>query len=349
MNPAWQQYLRDHAGAEFADEHVVHYGNAARELRVASSGAIISDLSHLALLRARGPDAATFLQGQLTHDIHAATATHSPLAAHCSPQGRVLALLRILAREDGYGLLLPRALLEDTLARLRTYVLMAKVSLEPDPETVLIGYAAATAEATLTGLLGGCPTEDHGTLSTAAYTTVRLPGPHPRFVISGSAADIQTLWQKLDVNAAPVGAAPWRLLDILAGMPQVTPETADRFVPQMLNLDVLGAINFQKGCYTGQEVVARMRYLGKLKRRMFLLHCDADTPPGPGAALYSPALRSDEAAGTVVSAAPHPDGGSRLLAVLRLEAQDAAWRLGGINGPACQRGTLPYSWEKAAH
>jgi folate-binding protein YgfZ len=140
-----------------------------------------------------------------------------------------------------------------------------------------------------------------------------------------------------------VGADARQLLDILAGVPGLTPETVDAFVPQMINLDALHGINFKKGCYTGQEIVARTHYLGKLKRRMFLLHCAIDGLPAPATALYNTAQRSDEAAGAVVAAQRAPQGGIALLAVVQIEAvTQGELRLGGSNGPLCTLQSQPY-------
>ncbi len=347
---AWQARLAD-AGAVTEGGRVLHYGNPDLERRVALTGAVMADLGHWGVIRARGPDAANFLQGQLTADLREVGPAASRLAAHCTPQGRVRSLFRLLAREEEeLLLLLPREVVEPALEALRRYVLMARVVLEPAGEGwVRLGYADPRGGQRLAEALGGeVPGEPDAVHRAGDVIVVRLHGSHPRFLLLGERPAMERLWERLDVHAAPVGAPAWELLAVLAGEPQVYPQTSEAFLPQMLNLDLLGGVSFAKGCYTGQEVVARTRHLGRLKRRMRRLGCPAqDEPPAPGTALHSPAWRTDEAAGTVVRAAADPDGGCQLLAVIPHELaptgdQAAELRLGGPEGPACQLLPLPY-------
>jgi folate-binding protein YgfZ len=140
-----------------------------------------------------------------------------------------------------------------------------------------------------------------------------------------------------------VDAEAWRLLDILAGLPAVYPETVEAFVPQMLNLQHLGGISFKKGCYTGQEIVARTQYLGKLKRRMVLARVDSPTPPCPGDPLFSPHVGPSQSAGQLADAAHHPEGGYAVLAVALIElAEQQALHLGDASGPILHLKPLPY-------
>ena len=146
----------------------------------------------------------------------------------------------------------------------------------------------------------------------------------------------------LDVHAAPVGAPVWEYLDILAGLPMIYPETAGMFVPQHVNLDLVGGVSFQKGCYVGQEVVARLHYRGKSKRRMHRLNVDSDEVPAPGTPLYGRA--ADQAAGNVVRAAPSPEGGCAALAVIVAEHLGHALHVGAPRGP---RAMVVHSPEEA--
>jgi folate-binding protein YgfZ len=158
---------------------------------------------------------------------------------------------------------------------------------------------------------------------------------------------MQALWKALDSNVTFTGAEPWRLLDILAGIPTIYPETVEAFVPQMINLDVLDGISFQKGCYTGQEVVARTHYLGKLKRRMVLARVDGDDPPRPGDALFSPQADASQSAGRLVDVAKHPDGGYAVLAVALIErTEQGVLQLGDASGPVLKLERLPYPFDQ---
>jgi folate-binding protein YgfZ len=347
MLPEWRTVLQD-TGAAIDSDRVLHFGNPPLETQVTISGEVIADLSHRGLIAVRGADAEKYLQGQLTNDIHVVSDTRSQLSAHCSPKGRVLACFRIFRHDNTIYLAVPETLLEPTLERLRKYVLLSKVTLEAETGLAQMGYASAKGTHHLQELIKPFPEEIDAVTHPDGLTAIRIPGPRPRFELIGNAAALKNIWSKLAVHAAPVGAGPWELLDILAGVPDLYPETADTFIPQMLNLDVLGGISFKKGCYTGQEIVARTHYLGKLKRRMYLLHCPVDEPPPPAAAIYDTAHRADESVGAVVAAQAAPQGGIALLAVLQTEsAARGELRLGQIDGPACSTQALPYSLEES--
>ena len=156
MTPTWQNFLHN-AGAVIHDGTVDNFGNPSLETQVAVSGEVIADLSHRALIAVCGPDAENFLQGQLTNDVLAVTDAHSQLSAQCSPKGRVLSLFRIFRRNDTLYLALPGSLLHDTLERLRKYVLMSKVTLEPEAGLTQIGYAASKDDRRLRELVNPLP------------------------------------------------------------------------------------------------------------------------------------------------------------------------------------------------
>lgn len=339
MHPDWQDWLIQN-GAVVEHGAVRWFGDPAR-----ASGARVADLSHYAVIRARGADAEKFLQGQITSDVRALDDGRSQLGAYCSPKGRVLAILRLFRRGEDYCLILPAALLESTLSRLRKYVLMSKVTLEAASDWVHVGYVDPQGDERLRAALeGDVPTSIDGAALCNDISVVRVPGTDARFELIGTVDRLRSLWQRLAAEAAPIDAQAWDRFEIEAGIPCVYPETAEVFIPQMLNLDLLGGISFKKGCYTGQEVVARAHYLGKLKRRMFRLHCHAPTSPTPGTSLFNAALRSDESAGTVVRAATPVDGGSAMLAVLQLDAVERGEiTLGEVDGPSCRQVPLSYN------
>lgn len=348
MKPEWKAFL-ENKGAELEDGRVGTFGNPQRELRIVTAGDVIADLSHFGLISAHGEDAASFLQGQLTNDIRNVTDTHSQLSAHCSPKGRMLANLRLFKHDEAFYLQMPREQVETALKRLRMFVLASKVSLEDTSDTfVHFGFSGPKAEAELRERLGGVPDRPDDALARGEITVIRVPGPHPRFELFGELEAMQRLWTALDVRAAPVGASCWGLLDVLAGIPTIVPETADEFVPQMANLQLIGGVSFTKGCYTGQEIVARTEHLGKLKRRMYRAHADVETCPRPGEPVYRGAGEGAQSAGKVVNALPSPEGGCELLAVVEIARREAGdVHLGGPDGPALEFRDLPYDTERA--
>ncbi len=318
MNPHWNTFLLT-AGARIEGDRVEDFGNPARELQASDSGDVIADLGHRGLIAVRGPDAGKFLQGQLTNDIDLVVEGHSQLSGYCSPKGRLLALLRIFRRDDALYLQLPRPLLDGTLARLKKYVLMSKVTLEDAGAALIgIGLTGPHAEAILGDLIAAVPAEPDAVGRDGALTVLRLPGRRPRFALYGPPAEMERAWTTLAARATPVGAAAWDRHDILAGIPDVYPATVEEFIPQTVNLELLGGINFKKGCYTGQEIVARLHYRGSVKRRMYLGHADAESVPAPGTPLHATG-DDGQAVGHIVSATPAPAGGCDLLAVVATE------------------------------
>ena len=350
MNADWRAFL-ERAGAALATDRVSHFGQVEAELHAALSGDICCDLSHLGLIVVRGPDSETFLQGQLTCDVRQATPEHSSIGAYCSPKGRALASFRLFRRGDDHYLELPRSMVEPTLVRLRKYVLRAKTTLDDASDTLArIGIAgsnttrllAAQVADSVAGMAAGDVLHSNDT------TTIRLPGAIPRYELHGSVPEIQAAWNALAPYLTPAGTEAWCLLDLLAGIPAVYPETAEAFVPQMMNLELLDGISFKKGCYTGQEVVARTHYLGKLKRRMYLARVESPTPPRPGDPLFSPQADASQSPGRLVDACRYPGGGYAVLAVALIEcAERGTLHLSDADGPVLRLESLPYAFEAA--
>lgn len=349
MKTEWRSYLLDY-GAELDDGRVAHFGNPAMERQVVISGAVLADLSHLGVLEARGADATGFLQGQVTNDVRALSDGRSQLGAYCNPKGRVIAGFRMIKRGDAMLMQMPAMLVESVRARLSRFVLTAKVELRDASDDLLrIGYCAPGAERDLSELVGVVPTAVDGVSHDGELSIVRLPGEHPRFELLGPLDSISRLWRTLDVNAAPVGADAWSLLDIRAGVPSIYAQTSESFLPHMINLPAIDGVSFQKGCYTGQEVVARMQFLGRLKRRMYRARADCDRIPPPGTEIYALGIDTGQWVGKVVEAHGSPDGGCEMLAVLLVEkAEVGEVHLESDTGPTLHILDLPYRVENAA-
>ncbi|NIQ25330.1 MAG: folate-binding protein, partial [Gammaproteobacteria bacterium] len=249
---------------------VADFGDPAAERRAALSAGAICDLSHRALIAVEGEDAFSFLQGQLTCDMNEISGERSRLAAWCSPKGRVLALFRLLRLESGFLLELPKAQLETTLLRLSMYVLRARVSLEPVSDDFLqVGLAGGSASELIAKRYGSAPELPDQVATAGGNRIIRLRGDPPRFQFIGAAPDAKALWESAAGLLTPAGFAAWSLLGILAGVPEEV--GGDEHLPQMINLDVLEGLSFTKGCYVGQEIIARTHHLGRLKRRMYVI------------------------------------------------------------------------------
>ncbi len=336
MHSEWKTFLQAR-GALVAEDCVQHFGAPQAELEAATSGNILADLSHLDLIEARGADAFGFLQGQLSNDLRAASETRAQLSAWCSAQGRVLALMMVLKRDDAYYLQLPREILESTLKRLRMFVLRAQVTLTDVSDALpQIGLSGTQAADLLNSQFGRAaarvPDAPYAVVQREQISIVRLPGRTPRFVLIGPYSAIRAVWEKFSSALTPTGGAPWKLLDIRDGLPALHPNTQSQFIPQMLNLDALDAVSFTKGCYPGQEIVARARHLGEVKRRLYLASAQSETAPQPGDVLYARA--GAETVGQVINAQASSAGGFDLLAVVQTgQARPDNVHLAGPDGP----------------
>ncbi len=347
MNDTWQTYITQQ-GAQADNAGRITFSETTSEISAAESGDVIADLSHLALVQVSGDDAQTFLLNQLTNDLRVVNDRHSQLSAYCTPKGRMLAIFRIYFRDSGYLLQLPAVIAESIVSRLRMYVMRAKVVLESADNLVCIGLAGPGSEAALTSFPMGVPQKINESQMSGKFMVTRLPGNQARFSIVTDTESAKSFWEKLHKSFTPIGAAAWSWLEIKSGQPVVLPETSEAFVPQMTNLDLIDGINFKKGCYPGQEIVARMQYLGKLKQRMVAAHISADHSPSPGDNLFAPGFR-DQSVGTIVDAQPNPKHGYDLLAVAKLEAIEAnELHFGTPDGPSVELTDLPYDLPSAA-
>jgi len=341
--PAMSLWRRDlaAAGARMAGHRVTDFGDPGGELRAAQVGTVICDLNHLGLISAAGADVAAFLQSQLSSDIRQLDDAHAQLSSYNTPKGRMLASLLLYRSGDATFLQLPRELVDPIRKRLAMFVLRSKVQLaDASDDFVRFGIAGAEAEGMLAYVLKTGPSEGLGVTQVDALSIIRLPGD--RFEIVARPDRAGSLWREFERRARPVGAAVWDWLEIQTGIPVITLATQDQFVPQMVNLELVGGVSFQKGCYPGQEIVARTQYLGTIKRRAYLARVACSAVPAAGSELYSADL-GGQPSGMVVNAAPAPGGGFDLLAVIQVaSAESQSIHLGSPGGPALELRTLPY-------
>lgn len=327
MNEAWQTFLD-----RFPTE-----SNPAADQGVCA-------LPGYGLIKVSGEDAETFLHGQATCDVKALKPGQSRQGAFCTPKGRVIANFRLLKSEQGFYLILAADLAATVHKRLRMYVLRSKVAVEDlTPTWGLLGLMGAGFEPELAALGVALPEEPDSWVEGPDHFGLRLGDG--RGLVAAAADTAARLGAALLEKFAPLNADAWRLRNIAAGLPDVGEAVTEEFLPQMLNLDLLGGIGFKKGCYTGQEIVARTHYLGQIKRRMFRLRGQGGATVAPGNLIYDVATETEPRnVGQVVSVAAEGPASQQLLAVVSLEyAQSQTLRLLKPDGPAVEWLPLPYS------
>ena len=343
MNPTWKTFL-EAAGARFDGELVADFGNAQAERQAIASDAVLSPLAHLGVIACSGDDAQAFLHNQFTSDIKRLKADGAQNSAWCTAKGRMLASLLLWREADSYQLALSADLLAPVLKRLKMFVLRSKVLLaDRSDELALLGLAGKTANAALEAAGYPIPALPLEVTDIPGGKLIRLEDTPdgPRYQIAVHADAAPGIWQALTARARPAGTPVWQWQAIQAGIPLITAATQEAFVPQMASFERIGGVSFQKGCYPGQEVVARTQYLGKVKRSLYRAKSSVAT--ASGAPLFS-SLTEDGQGGAVVNAAPTADGAWELLAVIPDScASGGPVHIGTAGGPALEFLPLPYT------
>ncbi|MGY2362704.1 CAF17-like 4Fe-4S cluster assembly/insertion protein YgfZ [Pseudomonas azotoformans] len=306
-----------------------------------ADSAFFCPLSHEGVLAVRGSDAAKFLQGQLTCNLNYLSDTQASLGARCTQKGRMQSSFRILLQGDGVLLAMATELLEPQLADLRKYAVFSKSKLT-DESAAWVRFGLVNADTALASLGLELSAETDSVVRNDALIAIRVSPGRAELWVPAEQGD--AVRNQLAATLDQTDLNEWLLGQIRAGIGQVMPQTRELFIPQMLNLQAVGGVSFKKGCYTGQEIVARMQYLGKLKRRLYRLSLDAPEMPEPGTPLFSPSHNS--AIGEVVLAAKAGQT-IELLAVLQAEAADSGdVHVGTLEGPGLQLLDLPYTLDR---
>lgn len=354
----WNEYLASlsaPAPALANDAVGAAHANFGKVLTVAQlADGFVAPVGNLGLIAAHGVDAATFLHGQLTNDVANLPPGEVRLAGYCTPKGRLQAtMLMWRAGVDADAaptiyLQLPLAVQPAFQKRLSMFVMRAKaklVDVTGDPRhAVVLGLGGARAEAALREQVATLPAAPNTATEGATGTVLRLADAFkaPRYLWLTSEATALHALPALQQTLALGGTDAWELSGIHAGIAQVTPATLEQFVPQMINFELVGGVNFKKGCYPGQEIVARSQYLGKLKRRTTLVSIP-DASAAAGAEVFA-TVDPEQPCGMIVNAAANGHGGVDALVEMKLAAIDAASvRLGSAQGVALEFLGMPYA------
>ena len=304
----------------------------------------VAPVGDLGLIAVSGDDAATFLHSQLSNDVSHLAIGQARLAGYCSPKGRLQASFLIWRNADAVFLQLPAELQPALQKRLSMFVMRAKAKLAAVENQVVLGFGGFGAEPALRAIFGDMPRTPYSTIATPSGTLIRLADAFgaPRYQWLTTMDTAEFALPELAGVLALGDENAWRLSEIHAGIPQITLKTQEQFVPQMVNFELIGGVDFKKGCYPGQEIVARSQYLGKLKRRTVIATIAAATAAA-GDEVFA-AADPEQPCGMVVNAAPNGAGGVDVLVEVKLAALDAGdVHLGSAAGPALAFLPMPYA------
>ncbi|MBW7860553.1 MAG: folate-binding protein YgfZ [Rhodocyclaceae bacterium] len=341
MTSPWTEFLVGEGAV--IEDHTVTFPNES----AGATKTIAVPLLDLGLIRSSGDDSAAFLHNLCSNDVKKLAAGDVQWNSFNSPKGRMLASFLLWPQDDGHCLAVSADLHPAFLKKLSMYVLRSKVRLsDAGAELALVGLSGANARELIERANLPCPDAPMKQAIRDGSRTLRLTSE--AFIVAVPVAQAGTTFRALlDAGAQRAGTSAWQLAMIRAGLPMITVATQEEFVAQMVNFDLIGGVSFTKGCYPGQEIVARTRYLGKLKKRMYRVSARDTALPKAGTDLYTPGF-GDQSAGKIVNAAPTPDGGFEALAVLQIScAQTGPAFLGAPDGPQLELLDLPYELSDA--
>ncbi len=337
MNNDWQQFLLDKAAQ--------HNDNAVNNQK-ADNQDIICDLSSFSAVVIAGEDAASFMQGQFTNDVNTVNEESSQLDAICNNKGRMIANFRLFKYQQNYFISLKQDLVETSINHLQNYVLRAQVAIQDVSEQLIhIGISGDHAVELLSPFIDSIRSEIDSVSHNENYIAIRVAGLKPRYEIFCSFEHATVLWEKISSQADVVNGSSWDYLNIQAGIPFIDSHSSEEFVPQMANMELINGVSFTKGCFTGQEIVARMHYLGKLKKRCFKINIDTDNKPATGDKLFAENARAGQNTGAILCVEKNPEAGYDALAVIQIADTESKLYLHDADGPAISVKQLPYSFD----
>ncbi|UKJ20596.1 tRNA-modifying protein YgfZ [Enterobacter mori] len=303
-------------------------------------------LDDWALATLTGADAEKYLQGQVTADVAQLTEHQHLLAAHCDPKGKMWSNLRLFRRQDGFALIERRSLRDAQLTELKKYAVFSKVTIAPDDEHVLLGVAGFQARAALKNLFSELPDAEKQVVSEGETSILWFEHPAERFLLVTDVATADRVTEALRGEAQLNNSQQWLALNIEAGLPVIDVVNSAQFIPQATNIQALGGISFKKGCYTGQEMVARAKFRGANKRALWTLAGRASRVPEAGEDLELKMGENWRRTGTVLAAVQLDDGRLLVQVVMNNDMEaDSVFRVRD-DANTLSIEPLPYSLEE---
>lgn len=345
----WQDFLKE-KGAQFTEDGKIStFGQPEIERYLIKHGPVVTDLSHQALLKISGSDAFDFLQGQLTSDLSKVNAHQAQLSSYCDPKGNVLAIFLVFKHEDHFFLSFDGSLKEPIQKRLSMFVLRSDVQIaDASGELIHLGYGGEFGDLDIQRRLSTKVKNIYETGLIEAegmegVCVIKVPGPYHKYDLFGPSDKMQRVWEKLRDNCDATNSFDWNLLNIAAGIPEMTAANSGTLLAQFFNLDKLDAINFQKGCFPGQEIIARIHYRGKVAKRMLRIRLQETQELAPGDTLKLKDSQGKNHSFTVVNANPDVLSGTLCLAIGSLKPLESVeGNLATENGQEVLFEPLPY-------
>jgi len=325
MNNDWKNYLLQ-SGATHDDRGLFIFDESFADARIAEDSNVICDLSHFSTVVIAGADAAEFMQGQFTNDVNKVDDQHSQISAFCNNKGRMIANFRLFKYQQNYFISIRQDLVDKSIEHLQNYVLRAQVAIQDvSQQLVHLGISGRDAGAILADFIDNPGTDVDSLSQNEDYIAIRAAGSIPRYEIFCSPEKAIALWQAVTENTSTdkvtmVNSDYWDLLDIRNGIPFIDSNTSEEFVPQMANMELINGVSFEKGCYTGQEIVARTHYLGKQKRRTYPISIKSHTMPKTGDHLATETSTENQYTGTLVTIYQTATDDYEALAVIQIKS-----------------------------
>ncbi len=345
MNNDWKEFLLT-KGAHQDDNGLFHFDDERADNLKAENTDIICDLSHFSTLVIAGDDAQKFMQGQFTNDVKQIDESSSQLSAFCNNKGRMIANFRLFEHKNNYFLTLKSDLVDLSIKHLQNYILRSHVVIQDVSEQLIhLGLSGSKATELLSYFIESINEEVDSVSFNENYVAIRIAGSIPRYEVFCSYEHAKVLWEKITQQAEAINSSAWDYLNIQAGIPTIDANTSEEFVPQMANMELINGVSFTKGCFTGQEIVARMHYLGKLKKRCYKVHIDTEIKPATGDKLFAENARAGQNTGSIIQAEKKPESGYDALAVIQIADTESSLFLNDADGPKVTVKDLPYSFD----
>ena len=351
MNNNWKQFVQTQITPQAKTD--AEADNKVANSRIADSRNIICDLSQFNTLVIAGEDAAGFMQGQFTNDVELVDDNHAQLSAFCNKKGRMLANFRLFEHKNNYFLSLKSDLTELSIQHLQNYILRAHVAIQDVSEQLIhIGLSGSNTSELLSPFIDNIDhqvdsishNDDYIAICIASGDANNVDSDNSqRYEIFCGFEQAKKLWQKLAEQAEAVPSSTWDYLNIKDGIPFIDASTSGQFVPQMANMELINGVSFSKGCFTGQEIVARTHYLGKQKRRTYRIKITTDDKPAAGDQVATPTSSENQYVGTLITVCKTASNEYQALAVIQIKAaEDGALKLKDADSKIDLL-TLPYA------